>query len=224
MGAMDEEIESYLRHLKDRKETEWKIFRFYTGKLWEKDVVIIKTGVGKVFSAMICQHLIDKYNVELVLFTGVGGALNKQLNIGDVVVSIDSVHHDMDVKSLGFERGRIPYTNYRFFKAERQLVEKALKADLSPNKIIRGRILTGEQFFTHADKDDKKYLTEELKGDCIEMEGAAVAQVCVVNEIPHIIIRTITDSANGDAFEDFTRFKPIVASNSFKVVEKILGD
>ena len=98
----------------------------------------------------------------------------------------------------------------------------ALKTDVAPNKIIKGRILTGDQFFTQRDKLTKEYLTKELKGDCIEVEGAAVAQVCVINEIPHLIIRTMSDKANGMAVQDYNKFKSIVASNSFKVIKEIL--
>ncbi len=222
IGAMDEEIDFFLKDIKDKEEIKWKIFTFYKGKLFGKNVVIVKSGVGKVFASMICQYIIDEFNVKKILFTGVGGALNNELNIGDVVISIDSVHHDFNATPLGFKRGHISYTNYRFFKAEENLIELALKTDISPNKIFKGRILTGDQFFTQTDKINKSYLKEELNGDCIEMEGAAIAQVSVINEIPHLIIRTISDKADGKAVQDYKKFKSIVAANSFKIIEEIL--
>ena len=222
IGAMDEEIDAYRKHLSNLKEESWKIFTFYKGKLNGNDVVVVKSGVGKVFAAMICQILIDKYKVDTILFTGVAGALNKKLEIGDVVVSVDSVHHDFNAVPLGFKRGQISYTNYRFFGAEKKLVDLALKVDISPHKIIKGRVLTGDQFFTQSERKKHKYLTEELCGDCIEMEGAAVAQVCNINQIPHLIVRTVSDKANGTAVKDYKKFKAVVASNSFKVVEGII--
>lgn len=222
IGAMDEEIASYLDHVEDIKEEKWKIFTFYIGKWFGRDVVIVKSGVGKVFSAMICQHLIDTYQVDKVLFTGVGGSLNKSLEIGDVVVSTDAVHHDFDATPLGFKRGQISYTDYRYFKSEEKLLNLALQTKVEGHKVIKGRIVTGDQFFTQADKQNHTYLTEELQGDCIEMEGAAVAQVCEINEIPHLIIRTVSDKADGTAVEDYNSFKGTVAKNSFAVCKTVL--
>lgn len=218
---MDEEIESFLNHLEGKEEIVWKEFKFYTGKLFDKEVIIVKSGAGKVFASMICQRLIDKYNVDKILFTGVAGALNPDLDIGDVVIGTDSVHHDMDAIALGFERGQIPFTDYKFFKADEKLVGFALETNMSPNKIMKGKILTGDQFMTQGTKKDKDYLVNDFEGDCIEMEGAAVAQVCTINKIPHLIIRTISDRSSGDAVADFNTFASVVASNSLKVVEKI---
>ena len=222
IGAMDDEISMYKKHIKNVKEVKWKIFTFYKGLFNGKNVVLVKSGVGKTFAAMICQRLIDEFNVSMILFTGVGGSLNKELNIGDVVVSTDSVHHDFDATPLGFKLGQISYTDYRFFKADENLIKLALKAKLNNHKIIKGRILTGDQFFTQAEKLQKKYLTEELKGDCIEMEGAAVAQVCNINKIPYLIIRSMSDKANGTAVQDYNNFTKIVAHNSFAIVNHIL--
>lgn len=223
IGAMDDEIAMYVKHIQNMKETKHKMLTFYSGILQGKEVVVVKSGVGKVFAAMICQYLIDKFRVDLVMFTGVGGSLNKKLEIGDVVISEDSVHHDFNATALGFPRGNISYTNYRFFNAEKRLMELALKAKLGHNKIIKGRILTGDQFLTHKEKQEHQYLTKELAGDCVEMEGAAVAQVCVINEIPHLIVRTVSDKADGTAVKDYNTFTPIVAHNSFKIVEFVLS-
>ncbi len=223
IGAMDAEIVIYKKAIKNLKIHKNKIFTFYTGKFHNHEIVLVKSGVGKVFASMICQHLIDKFNVSMVLFTGVGGSLNPSLKIGDVVVSVDSAHHDFDATALGFSRGNISYTRYRFFPADKKLVKLALTAPVE-HKIIAGRILTGDQFMTQKEKRKNKYLVEELKGDCIEMEGAAVAQVCCVNEIPHLIIRTVSDQANGTAVKDYNKFFPVVAENSFKIVDWIVGN
>jgi len=222
IGAMDDEISVYLKSLEEMQEVKYKIFTFYLGKMQGKEVVIVKSGVGKVFASMICQYLIDEFDVGTVLFTGVAGSLNKTLEIGDVVVSIDSVHHDFNASQLGFPRGNISYTDYRFFKADENLRNKALEINMDGHKIIAGRILTGDQFMTQKEKTENDYLTNELAGDCIEMEGAAVAQVCTINEIPHLIIRTVSDKADGTAVDDYNKFTPIIAKNSFKIVEGIL--
>ncbi len=222
IGAMDDEIQMYQEHLTNARAIKHNSFTFYTGTFHKHQVVLVKSGVGKVFAAMITQYLIDKFNVSSILFTGVGGSLNKSLKVGDVVIGTDSVHHDFDAIALGFKRGQISYTNYRFFKADARLRALALKAHIDNHKIMAGRILTGDQFFTQREKKKHKYLTAELKGDCIEMEGAAVAQVCVMNKIPHLIIRTVSDQANGTAVKDYNTFKHLVAHNSFKIVHHIL--
>ncbi len=222
IGAMDDEIEVYKSSLVGTRETKWGEFTFYEGSLENKDVVLVKSGVGKVFSAMICQKLIQDYNPSKIIFTGVGGSLNDSLEIGDVVVGEDSVHHDFNATQLGFLRGQISYTDYRFFEADKELVKLALTTSLENNKLIKGRILTGDQFMSKREKDEHKYLKEEFNGDCIEMEGAAVAQVCVVNNIPHLVVRTISDKADGSAVADYNKFFPLVAKNSFMIVKHIL--
>ena len=222
IGAMDDEIEVYLRHMTDVKKKEWNMFTFYCGKLNNKNVVVVKSGVGKVFASMICQKLIGEYNPISVIFTGVAGSLNKDLEIGDVVVSIDSCHHDFDAQPLGFKRGQISYTHYRFFEANKHLIDLAMGAKLDGHKIIKGRILTGDQFMTHKEKQERQYLFDELAGDAIEMKGAAVAQVCHLNNVPHVIIRSVSDKADGSAVADYNQFKGFVAKNSFMIVDEML--
>ena len=224
IGAMGEEIQIYLDNVSILKEDKWNTYTFYHGMIYNHEVVIVKSGVGKVFSAMVCQHMIDIYGVNSVIFTGVAGGLNVSLNVGDIVVGSDSVQHDLSSAPLGFKRGQMPYTDLRFFKADEKLINLARKTDISPQKIMCGRILTGDQFFTDEERKNNTYLTDELKGDCIEMEGAAVAQVCTLNEIPHIIIRAISNKNGGNSAEDYNNFKSIVSSNSFKVVETILNN
>ncbi len=223
IGAMDDEIEMYLDHINDVKEIKWKIFTFYRGTFNGKDVVLVRSGVGKVFAAMVAQKLIDEFNITRILFTGVAGSLNPTLKIGDVIVSTDSAHHDFDAQELGFKRGQISYTDYRFFDACDEMRKIAMTANLENHKIIEGRILTGDQFFTQKEKQEKSYLKDELHGDCVEMEGAAVAQVCTINEIPHLIIRSVSDQADGTAVQDYKEFKSVVAHNSFAIVSHIVS-
>ena len=138
------------------------------------------------------------------------------------MISSDCIQYDMDVEALGFSRGTIPYTNYRNFDADPTLRNLAKLAKLESNKIVEGRILTGDQFLTKKEIDADGYLTQELKGCAVEMEGAAVAQACTLNQIPFLIVRTISDKADGTALQDFTKFLPVVARNSFEIVKTIL--
>lgn len=218
IGALDQEIEEFLNHMSQVEKKEEKGFTFYEGRLNEKEIVVVKSGVGKVFGAMTAQKLIDKYDPVCIIFTGIAGALNPTFEIGDVVISADSMQHDMDVTPLGFSIGTIPYTNLRIFAADNDLKDLAISAKTS-YKIHAGRILTGDQFIADKDKFEK---LKELEGDAIEMEGAAVAQVCVINNVPFVIIRTISDKADHSATVNFNEFLPKASKNSFEIVDHIL--
>ncbi len=224
IGALDAEIDEYIKHIQNLKKNIWKEFIFYEGQLAGKDVVVCKSGVGKVFAAMITQKLIDTYDPFCIIFTGVAGGLNQKLNIGDIVVAKDCVQHDLDTSDLGFLRGTVPYTNYRFFQSDKNLISLALSFSSvsSQHLIYEGRILTGDQFLTSKKINSYEYLIKELKGDAVEMEGASVGQVCSINDVPFLIIRTISDNADENASVNFQKFLPLVAKNSFSMVKNIL--
>lgn len=229
LGAMDEEISEFLAHAhavgSQVEKILWHQFVFYKFTLHQTQIVLVKCGVGKVFSALVSQHLIDAFSPCGLIFTGVAGALNPAYQIGDVVISRDCIQHDVDGKGLGFDRGHILYTDYKVFIAEARWVKAALQNNSLPQKghrIWEGRILTGDQFMTRETIFHQQYLTEELCGDAVEMEGAAMAQVCAVNGVPFLLVRTISDKADGDAAENFGQFLPVIAENSFSVIETIL--
>ena len=222
IGAMDSEINEFLSHTDISKITHWNDFVFVEGRLCDREIVVVKSGAGKVFAAMVSEKLIDTFGPKAVLFTGVGGALNPILEIGDVVVSKDCIQHDFDAEALGFPRGQILFTDYRVFESDKNLMDTALETELDGHKVIAGRILTGDQFITKKEMKDHRYLTEELHGDAVEMEGGAIAQVCTINKIPFLIIRTMADKADGEAADDFESFSSVVASNSFHVARNIL--
>lgn len=222
IGALDEEIEAYVAHLDQPTEHPWKEFTFYEGWLSGKKVVIVKCGVGKVFAALTTQKLIDTYQPRSIIFSGVAGALNEAYEIGDIVVANDCIQHDLEAEALGIPRGTVPYTDYNYFKSDPHLLSLALSVEIDHN-VHAGRILTGDQFLTKKELNKFGYLTDELKGDAVEMEGAAVGQVCTVNEIPFIIIRTISDKANEEASVNFTTFVDEVAKNSFAITSHILS-
>ncbi len=219
---MDPEIDYYLRRSEVTSEKRWNDFTFHEALLHGKKTVIVKSWPGKVFAAMVCEKLIDEFRPEAVICTGVAGALNRDLDIGDVVLSADCMQHDVDVQALGFIRGAIPYTQYRIFKADEKLLTIARRTKLRGKKIIEGRILTGDQFITSREASDHRYLMDEMKGDVIEMEGGSIAQVCTLNKLPFLIVRTVSDKADGRAVEDFNKFLPIVAKNSYQVVKNVL--
>ncbi len=224
VGAMDSEITMYLEHSEIVKETIWSDFTFYELILDGNECVVCKSGIGKVLAAMVCQKLIDLYQPSTILFTGVAGALNPSLDIGDVVVSKDCIQHDIDGRPLGFERGQILFSDKKVFEADDYLRKLAMNVKVEGHRLIEGRILTGDQFFTHSDILSHDYVIKEMKGDCIEMEGAAIAVVCTSNKTPFVIVRTMSDKANGDAVEDFNKLHHLVAENSYTIVKQLLPE
>jgi adenine phosphoribosyltransferase/5'-methylthioadenosine/S-adenosylhomocysteine nucleosidase len=222
MGAMQEEIDLYLVELGGCSEKTLSGLTFFSGSLAGKEVVVVKSGVGKVNAGMCAQTLINSFGVSSVIFTGVAGALNPELGIKDIVISRDSMQHDMEAKGLGFEHGQIPFTGLRIFSASPELRKAALAAaqSLSLN-VVEGRILTGDQFITDAAK--AAFLRKEFGGDCVDMESAAVAHVCALNGIPHVIIRSVSDRADHSAPVDFPEFCKEASKNSFRLVRHMLS-
>ena len=222
IGAMEEEIQEFLRHTTNIQKKPWKNFTFYLGELEKKQVIIVKCGVGKILASMLTQKLIDDYHPAKILFTGIAGGLDPAINIGDVVVAKQCVQHDMDCSAMGFKIGAIPYTEWHFIDTDKNLSALALIFPASDFKNFHGNVLTGDQFMTHEQVDSKKYLRDELQGIAIEMEGAAVSMVAMINEIPCLILRTISDKADSNATVDFKKFVPIASLRNYKIVEFIL--
>ncbi|NEW05418.1 5'-methylthioadenosine/adenosylhomocysteine nucleosidase [Paenibacillus sp. SYP-B3998] len=222
IGAMNEEIELLLSHMQNVSETIRAGITFREGVYFGKEVVVCRTGVGKVNAAVTTQILIDHFRVEAIIFTGVAGALDPELNIGDIVVSSECVQHDMDVTALGFPRGVIPYEAKSNFEADNKLVELAIASGerLFAGKVKQGRVLSGDQFV--ANREVVAQLHQELGGVCVEMEGASVAQVSSMHGIPFVIIRSMSDKADGSAHVNFAEFTVQASENSYKMVEDMV--
>ena len=223
IGAMREEVERFLCELEEPvAETKAKV-TFYRGRWCGRPVVVCRSGVGKVNAAVCTQMLIDRFGVGAVVFTGVAGALDPRLDIGDIVVSEDCMHHDMDVSPLGFPRGVIPFADVSVFPADKRLVELALEAgrSLAGRRVVVGRVLSGDRFV--ADRETVRALRDEFGGACTEMEGAATAQVCHLNGVPYVVIRSMSDRADGSAHVDFATFTGVAAENSFRLVREMVS-
>lgn len=196
---------------------------FYVGTLHGCSVVLCQSGVGKVNAAVTTQLLADRFQVTHLVFTGIAGALDEQLNVCDIVISEDAIQHDMDATALGFEKGQIPMQSApSLFKADQNLVQLATEA---ANRVLscqvkKGRVLSGDQFI--ADYDLSQSLREEFNGSCVEMEGASVAQVASMNAIPFVVIRAISDKANEEATMSFTEFTKRASEQSYQLVSGML--
>lgn len=220
MSAMAEEIERYLDTCTVTATHERAGLTLHEATYHGHDLVLVKSGVGKVNAAMSTQLLVDRFGVDAVICTGAAGALHDELEIGDVVVAEDCVQYDLRVEPLGFSRGQVPYTELRFFSASRPLVRAACEVDLSDHRIRTGRVCTGDRFIQ--DADERSEIHAELEGDCVEMEGAAVGQVCTLNDVPFLLVRAISDRADGSSDVDFQAFLEEAAQSSAQIVFHLL--
>ena len=221
IGAMEEEVEKFRSFMQQAAASVRAGIRFYEGEWGGRRAVVCRSGVGKVNAAVCTQLLIDQ-GVDCVVFTGVAGALDPGLDIGDIVISTVCQHHDMDVTALGFPRGVIPFQELSEFAADERLVQLAVRAGetLFPGRCRTGKVLSGDQFI--ASRQIVRELRETMGGTCIEMEGAAVAQVCAMNDVPFVIIRSMSDRADGGAPESFEAFTVEAANRSYRLVEAMI--
>lgn len=223
MGAMDEEIALLLQHMQDQEKMNHAGISFVTGTLHDQKIVVCKSGVGKVNAAVTTQILIDRFGVDAVWFTGVAGAIHPDLNIGDIVISSSCQQHDFDASPLGFPKGVIPYQSTSDFQADEQLVALAAQAcslQCNDNRYIIGKVLSGDQFVADYSYVTSLYAT--MNGACVEMEGAALAQVCHMNEVPFVVLRSISDKADGSADVNFAEFTVLASNRSFQIINEML--
>lgn len=222
IGALDEELTLFLEAMEIESEKEIASMKYYKGKLITNSVVVVKSGIGKVLSSVTATNLINEYDPDKIIFVGVAGSLNPEYKIGDVVISTDLIQHDFDVSAMGIKRGQIPRTNHYNLIADEELTNIAIMTKIKNNKIHLGRILSGDQFVTKEFIENNPYLLKEMNGDAIEMEGASVALVCKLYQKPFVIIRTLSDNADGTATHDYKKFLPRAADTNFEIVKKIL--
>lgn len=222
IGAMEEEI-ALLRQKASIIDTEQIIgVTFYKGTLYDKKVVLVKSGIGKVNAALCAQILIDRFAVDCIINVGVAGDVYKELSIGDIVISKDAVQHDMDTSVFGDPIGIIPRMEESYFKADKTLIELAEKCSMSLTskaKVFLGRIASGDQFISTP--QGKERIWQTVQGYCAEMEGAAIAHTCYLNQIPFVIIRSISDDAEDKAHIAYEQFVKIAAANSSELLEKM---
>lgn len=223
IGAMEEEISLLKSKMEVLSAKNIVGVEFYMGKMLGKNVVLVRSGIGKVNAAICAQVLTDLYGVDAIINVGVAGALNDSLDICDVVISSDVVQHDFDAGAFGHPRGVIPRMPESFFAADAELVEAAKTVCgevLPPGKAHVGRIASGDVFLTS--REDKRKITEIFGAYCVEMEGAAIGHVCYLNKIPFLVLRAISDKADEGSDEDFGRFIAQAANLASDIVEGII--
>ncbi len=223
IGAMHEEIVELKEMIVELEEIKFLDYTFYKGKLQGKEVVLVEGGIGKVNASVCTTLLLDRFNVKKLIFTGVAGGTNPSIDVGDVVISTELIEHDFNCVAFGMKPGEIPRMDTSIFKADKELVKIAKKSALSlfsKENIYMGRIVSGDEFVAEPQKIN--WLRETFESECTEMEGAAVAHVCHLFKIPFVIIRSISDKANGDAKTDFHEFVKLAAKNSKNIIVEML--
>ena len=191
---------------------------FLTGVINKSNIILVKSGVGKVNASRTTQILIDKFDVDYVLNVGSAGGVNESFNIGDIIIGTKVVQHDFDVSAFGREKGMVPDVG-RFFCSDEVLVNRLISFSDSSLVLRSGIVASGDRFIT--DINVKDFICNEFGADCIEMEGAAVAQVCFLCRKPFVIIRSIFDKPNGSNNIDFDKFLRVASLNCAKIIDKL---
>lgn len=223
IGAMEEEVALLKEAMQAVNTVEYASMSFCRGILCGKDVVVVRSGIGKVNAGICAQILVDKFGVEVLINTGIAGSLDAAIDIGDMVISTDLVEHDMDAVAFGYPLGQIPRMDVLAFPADPDLVKKAKEANEEANpeiKTFTGRIVSGDQFVASAEV--KERLVANFQGRCTEMEGAAIAHAAYLNKISCVIIRAISDKADNSASMDYPTFEKKAIEHSVRLVQNLL--
>ena len=221
--AMKEEMQEIEKIMKDTEIQKIYELTFIKGKINQSEVVLVEAGVGKVNAARTTQILIDNFQVDIVINVGSAGSANDELEIGDIVIGKKIVQHDFDITAFGHPKGFISNVG-EYLESDNNLVEilekTALKFNGNNFKIKLGIIASGDIFCT--DIKMKEKIRKKFNADAIEMEGAAIAQVCKLDNVPFIIIRSISDKPNGNNQITFDEFLEKASKMCAKIIKEIL--
>lgn len=224
IGAMEVEVAILKEKMEDVRIIKKASMDFYEGILAGEKVVVVRSGIGKVNAGICAQILADVFSVDAIINTGIAGSLNKNINIGDIVLSTDVVQHDMDATGFGYRKGQIPQMPVFFFNADdnlRRLAAEVCK-EVNPDiQVFEGRIASGDQFV--CDQDVKNRIVSEFSAYATEMEGAAIGQAAYLNEIPFLVVRAISDKADGSAQMDYSEFEKAAVDHSVRLTLNMLA-
>ena len=223
IAAMECELNGINEYIVEKENYIINQFNFICGKIHSCEIVSVCCGIGLVNAALATQLLINHFSVNCVINPGVAGALSKELDICDVVISKDTTYWDFNPQQL---INCFPFMEDKHFPAYKLLYDKCLIVcgdTIQPNKMVLGRVVSGQRFIT--DLDTKLRLNENMKADCVEMEGAAVAHACYLTKTPYLIIRSISDTLkhnDENASIAFRVFLQKASSQLTKILDKLL--
>ena len=216
IGAMSEEVDIIKKEMKFTYEEKIGRFTFIIGSLRNRKIVLAESGIGKVNAGMMATIMITKFNVKAIIFSGVAGALDKRLSVGDVVIGEKMIQHDMDVREFGLKKGEIPRMPVSVFESDKEILDIISSFELPDHKIYKGTIISGDQFISS--KQVKTDLAEEFSAMAVDMESSAVAQVCYQLERKCLVVRSISDSVTDDSMMEYSKFIELAAHNSKEIV------
>lgn len=227
IGAMLIEVELLQEQLNNCQVVKKAGMDFYEGSLFDTPVVVVKSGAGKVNSAICAQILADCFQVTHIINTGVAGSLDKNVDYCDMVISTEVCYHDMHNEAMGYKPGEPPKPGWLLYTADQKMIElaeaayiKATEAEVKTYKLHKGRIVTGDWFINSAEK--KSAIIKKFGGLCTEMEGASIGHCAYLNGIPFVVIRSISDKADDSADVDFHSFEQEAAQRSASVVREMI--
>lgn len=223
IGAMEEEVAALKEAMDIEEIKEIASMTFCKGVLCGKDVIVVRSGVGKVNAAICAQILAGNFHVDTLINTGIAGSLDARIDIGDMVISADAVHHDMDASAFGDPVGQVPRMDTFTFPADEKLaaLAKEVNEEVNPEiKTFIGRVATGDQFV--ASQEVKNRIVNNFQALCTEMEGVGIAHAAYLNKIPYVIIRAISDKADNSAEMDYPTFEKQAIAHSVKLVTNLL--
>ena len=224
IGAMESEVRALCNELANRESVEYAGLNFSTGFLKEREVVIVKSGIGKVNAALCAQALILKFGVKKIINTGIAGAFAKRLGVFDFVISTAAVYHDFDTTAFGYKPGQVPGMP-EVFPADENLANTSVTAFektefAKQHKVIKGLIASGDQFIS--DSAVKKKIQTNFDPACVEMEGCAIAQTCYLNKVPFVIVRCMSDMADETVEQTYSFNEDVCADACACLVKKII--
>ncbi|MGL5379161.1 5'-methylthioadenosine/adenosylhomocysteine nucleosidase [Clostridium sp.] len=222
ISAMSEELEILLNDMSIEEKTTKANMTFHKGTIDDKQIIAVVSGIGKVNAAVCTQILISEYKVDSIINVGVAGGIGKDIYPGDVVVATDLVQHDMDTTVFGDAHGQVPRLDTFDFKCDENLVKAAMEAceEIKEINTFSGRIVSGDQFISSVEKI--QWFEKEFGAISCEMEGASIAHVCYLNNIPCVVIRSISDNANNGAHMDYEKFIPLGVRNSTTILKTMI--
>lgn len=211
IGAMDVEVATLKEKMENITVTTVAQMEYFAGTLEGLDCVVVQCGVGKINAAMCTQILITCFGVTHIVNTGIAGSLCTELDIADLVISRDAIHHDFDLHFWGRPIGQVPGMDVTAFPADEMLTNAAFAAAEAenPGHTRHGRIASGDQFICSKEQKDK--IIADTGALCAEMEGASIAHTAYRNGVPFVIIRAISDKADDSAEMDYPTFERIAA-------------
>lgn len=227
IAAMDLEMETFAQEIQQVKEKTLCGRKFLQGTLFGKEVVLVVSGIGKVNAAVTTQVLVDNFLVDKIIHTGVAGGLAPELNPGDVVVASALIQHDFDTSEFGDPKGLVAgfdsvdmLPDQELSQALFESCQKVIALDTEKWQVLRGKVATGDQFI--ASKEKSLEIRDTFDASACEMEGAAVAQAALINQIPFVVLRAISDNASTGAKTDYQSFREKAVQRTVKILREYL--